>query len=258
MPTLSRKHLFLLISLLWCLPVLAQQKQEVLLLTYHLKAPYVVDLAEHKGLYFDLANYLNKHSEQYWFKTEFMPRKRIDALLQRPFPHVVLGVQPEWFKQLNAEMSFTAPILQENDVFVSLKSKSLRPRNITELPGTTFIGVQGYYYKGLARAEKDGSLTRVDTLHEDNVLDMLQLGRGDFTIISQSTLQFKFNHGDDASLYFVAPTPHEHIKRRLMYSSKDLKLGAELNALVDKMSSDQAWTAILNKYNLDQSFMPQS
>ena len=77
-------------------PAAAQQKQEVMLLTYHLKAPYIVNLGEQKGLYYDLAAYLNSHSQHYQFKTEFMPRKRIDAMLQKPFEHVVVGVQPNW------------------------------------------------------------------------------------------------------------------------------------------------------------------
>jgi polar amino acid transport system substrate-binding protein len=258
MQAVTRYFGVLLLLLLCSLAVAAQQKQEILLLTYHLKAPYIVDLAEHRGLYFDLANYLNKRSENYWFKTEFMPRKRIDALLQRPFPHVVIGVQPEWFKHLGDRVSYTAPILQENDVFVSLKTRSLSKKNITALSGNTFIGVQGYIYVALEQAEKDGRLARVDTLHEDNVLDMLQLGRGDFTIISQSTLRYKFSHGEDAKLYFVASAPHEQIKRRLMYSSSDPQLGAELNALVAQMQTDPAWLAILNKYKLDKSFLPQN
>lgn len=236
--------------------LLAQQKQDVLLLTYHLKAPYIVNLGEQKGLYFDLATYLNQHSEHYHFKTEFMPRKRIDAMLQRPFPHVVLGVQPVWFKQFSDKVQFTAAILQENDVFVSLTANALTNAELATLAGKTFIAVQGYRYVGLEAAEKAGTLNRVETLQEDNVLDMLRLGRGDFTIMSQSTLEYKFSHGEVAAHFYIAEQPHEHILRRLMYSNTETRLGNELNSLILQMRDDPAWLTTLQKYGMDHSFMP--
>jgi polar amino acid transport system substrate-binding protein len=247
----------LVVLLVFCsLAASAQQKQEVLLLTYHLKAPYVVNLGEQKGLYFDLAGYLNRHSEHYRFKTEFMPRKRIDAMLQRPFAHVVVGVQPSWFKAFADSVSFSVPILQESDVFVSLTSNALTNAELTNLTGKTFIGVQGYRYTGLEAAEKSGSLSRVDTLQEDNVLDMLRLGRGDFTVMSQSTLHYKFSHGEQAERFYVAEQPHEQVLRRLMYSSTESQLGAEINALLSQMRQDPTWLTILQSYGLDQSFVP--
>ena len=117
--------------------------------------------------------------------------------------------------------------------------------------------MQGYRYVGLEYAETGSSLVRFDTLHEENVLDMLRLGRGDFTVISQSTLHYKIRHGENPELYYVAEKPHEHIIRRLMYSSQATQLGAELNSIITQMKSDPAWLAVLEKYNLDPSFIPQ-
>lgn len=249
-------RMFVVLIACYCTAVSAQQKPEVLLLTYHLKAPYIVNLGEQKGLYFDLANYLNTHSELYRFKTEFMPRKRIDAMLQHPFPHVVLGVQPSWFKQVADKVSFTTPILQESDVFVSLKSNALTNAELANLAGKTFIGVQGYRYIALEPAEQSGTLSRVDTLQEDSVLDMLRLGRGDFTIMSQSALQYKFSHGEQATQFYIADQPHEQVLRRLMYSSTETTLANELNTLLHQMLQDPVWLSTLQKYGMDQSFVP--
>lgn len=41
----------------------AAPKQQVALLTYHLKAPYIIDWGEQCGLYFDLAVYLNQKTD---------------------------------------------------------------------------------------------------------------------------------------------------------------------------------------------------
>jgi polar amino acid transport system substrate-binding protein len=252
-----RLQFALLFFLICCWPLSAQSKQEVLLLTYHFKAPYIVDANKQHGLYFDLADYLNLHSKQFFFRTEFMPRRRIDAMLQQSFSHVVVGVQPIWFKQLGDKVQFTQGILQEDDIFVSLATNPFINNNLNNVSGKTFIGVEGYRYVGLEQAEKDNVLVRFDTLHEENVLDMLRLGRGDFTVISQSTLQYKINQGENSELYYVAEKPHEHIIRRLMYSSKAAAMGTELNRIVAKMKTDPAWLSILQKYNLDISFIPQ-
>lgn len=237
-------------------PAAAQQKQEVMLLTYHLKAPYIVNLGEQKGLYYDLAAYLNSHSQHYQFKTEFMPRKRIDAMLQKPFEHVVVGVQPNWFKAFADKLRFTAPILQESDVFVSLSSNALTDSELASLNGKTFIGVQGYRYIKLEPAEKDGNLNRVDTLQEDSVLDMLRLGRGDFTIMSLSALEYKFARGEKAADFYIAKQPHEHVQRRLMLSKENTQLAEELDTLLEHMLCDPAWLSTLKQYGLDQSFLP--
>ncbi|WP_372626882.1 substrate-binding periplasmic protein [Arsukibacterium sp.] len=257
MPTYRCLYVVLMFCLLCSLPLLAKPKQEVLLLTYHFKAPYIVDANQQQGLYFDLANYLNRYSKQFSFRTEFMPRRRIDAMLQQSFGHVVIGVQPVWFKQLGDKVQFTQGILQENDIFVSLATNPFIKNDLNNVSGKTFIGVQGYRYIGLEQAEKNSSLIRFDTLHEENVLDMLRLGRGDFTVISQSTLHYKIRHGgENPALYYVAEKPHEHIIRRLMYSSNAPHLGAELNSIISQMKNDPAWLAVLEKYNLDPSFIP--
>lgn len=256
MKQLSRILYLLLAIWAFTCSAVEPQRQEVLLLTYHLKPPFIVDLGSQHGLYFDLASYLNQRSSNYWFKTEFVPRKRLNSLLQRPFAHVVVGVQPVWFKQVAERMNFTPPILLDDDVFVSLKTKAVTNQDLAELAGKTFIGVQGYHYIGLDAALKNNTLARVDTLQEENVLDMLQLGRGDFTIISMSTLNYKTQQGDDSKLFYIAAQPHEHIARRLMYSKDDALLGQELLALLALMPNDPDWLAILAKYNLDQRFIP--
>ena len=234
----------------------AQQRQEVLLLTYHLKAPFIVDLGTQQGLYYDLAHYFNQRSSQYWYKTEFVPRKRLDAMLERPFPHVVVGVQPVWFKRHATRMRFTKPILHDNDVFISLKKTPITDVTPQGLSGKTLIGVQGYRYVELEQALNNAEILRVDTLQEAHVLDMLRLGRGDFAIISMSTLNYSFQQGEDKNLFYIADQPHERINRSLMFSSADLALQQELEQLVDAMQNDAQWLALLAKYNLSGHFLP--
>lgn len=233
----------------------AAPKQQVLLLTYHLKAPYVIDWAEQSGLYFDLAAYLNHKTDKYQFTTELMPRKRLDTLLAEPFADVVVGVQPAWFKPLADKMLFTAPFLHDKDMFVSDARKPIRDQDLATLTGKTFIGSQGYKYKGIDEAVAAGTMERVDTLQEDYVLDMLRLGRGDFTIISSSTLSYKFSHGEHARHFYVATTPHDVILRRFMLSKTDPQLYQFLQSVIEQMPTDQEWQFLLAKYQIQQSIV---
>lgn len=245
----------LLLSMGWLSSGFAVEKQQVLLLTYHLKAPYVIDWGEQRGLYFDLASYLNHKTDKYEFKTEVMPRKRLDTLLAGPFADVVVGVQPAWFKPLAGKMVFTAPFLHDQDMFVSDARKPVRDQDLADLTGKTFIGSQGYKYKGIDEVVASGTLERVDTLQEDYVLDMLRLGRGDFTIISSSTLAYKFSHGDHARNFYVAATPHDVIQRRFMVSKTDPQLYQFLQQVIQQLPTDQQWQFLLAKYQIQSAMV---
>lgn len=231
----------------------AEPKQQVALFTYHLKAPYVIDWGEQRGLYFDLAVYLNHKTDRYEFKTQLLPRKRLDAQLAEPFTDVVVGVQPAWFRGVADKMLFTTPFLHDKDMFVSDARSPVRDQDIATLKHKTFIGSQGYKYKGIDEAVAAGSLERVDTLQEDYVLDMLRLGRGDFTIISSSTLSYKFSHGDKAGHFYVATTPHDVILRRFMLSKTDPELHRFLQQVVLQMPEDPEWLQLLARYKIQHA-----
>lgn len=233
----------------------AAPKQQVALLTYHLKAPYIIDWGEQRGLYFDLALYLNSKTDRYQFTTELIPRKRLDLVLAEPFTDVVIGVQPAWFKPLADKMLFTAPFLYDKDMFVSDARKPLRDQDLTDFTGKIFIGSQGYKYKGIDDAVANGTLQRIDTLQEDYVLDMLRLGRGDFTIISSSTLSYKFSQGDNSQHFYVATTPHDLIERRFMLSKTDPQLYQFLQQVIRFMPQDQEWQLLLAKYQIQQAMV---
>uniref|UniRef100_A0A486XVP6 ABC-type amino acid transport/signal transduction systems, periplasmic component/domain n=1 Tax=Rheinheimera sp. BAL341 TaxID=1708203 RepID=A0A486XVP6_9GAMM len=153
-------------------------------------------------------------------------------------------------------MRFSKPILRDSDVFISMKKNAVSDLTPDGLKGKTLLGVQGYRYVGLEKALANGNLLRVDTLQEEHVLDMLRLGRGDFAIISLSTLNYRFLQGEDKSLFYIADEPHESINRSLMFSSTDLALQQELLELVASMQNDPQWLALLAKYNLDHDFLP--
>ena len=71
----------------------AQAEPLIYLYTYHQKPPFIVDKDKRQGLYYDLAEELNKISPIYKFHTVYVPRKRLNLMLtKRNFDGVVVGV----------------------------------------------------------------------------------------------------------------------------------------------------------------------
>lgn len=67
--------------------------------TYHDMPPYVINLNERSGLYFDFVNLLNQMNSGYTFNLIYMPRKRLDYRLeQNKLDGIAIGVKPKWFK----------------------------------------------------------------------------------------------------------------------------------------------------------------
>ena len=90
--------------------------------------PYVINLQKETGLYFDFVKLLNQMNSRYSFNLIFIPRKRLDyRLAQNKLDGIVIGVNPKWFKDANqTHYSWSASIMQDKDVFVSLSAKPVK------------------------------------------------------------------------------------------------------------------------------------
>jgi polar amino acid transport system substrate-binding protein len=77
-------------------------KEEVLIYTYHLKAPFIISLKNKKGLSFELVNQLNKLSKKYKYKLVYMPRKRLDFITKNK---IVLWSNPGWVDDKKSKVS---------------------------------------------------------------------------------------------------------------------------------------------------------
>lgn len=228
-------------------------RQEVVLLTYHAKAPYIIDEQQERGFYYDVARYLTQHSSRYFFKTRFMPRTRLNAQLDHHQPVVVIGAQLVWFKSYDDQLIESLPFVDDLDMFVSLASKPFRDQDLARLNTRTFIGCFGYRYKQLDGAIASKVLRKVETLEEDKVLEMLRLQRGDFTVMSQASLLYHQQHSHDATEYYVAKTPHEEIHRHFLVPKHWNGLTEELNRIIATMPKDDQWLTLVNGYGLQPS-----
>ena len=238
-----------LIGLLWSFCSVAEQNI-VHLYTYHNKPPFIVNLEQRQGLYFDLAELLNQYSRQYQFETHFLPRKRLDHIIKNDeLEGVVLGVDPVWFGDPEETKFLWLPaIYQDSDNFVSLKSNPFEYTGKDSLRGKTLASVAGYYYFGINEAVQEGSLKRIDTVGEKQVLALVAKQRADLGIVSQSTYKYLVSHHQLETRFHFSQRKHDEYARRAFTASDQDAIHQHLLKLIQTIKANGSWQATISKY----------
>jgi len=229
---------------------ITEQKINVDVYVYHLKPPFIVSDTYELGLYFDFSDYLNSKSNKYHFETVFVPRKRIDIMLKNnSFNGVLLGVNPLWFKD-NTETKYlwTSNFYQDQDEVVSLHEKPIEYNEANSLFGQVLGGVRGFYYFGIDELVSQGEISRVDTIGEYELLQMLMFKRIDVGIISRSTLSYLTKAKGWQNKFHVSKQPHDKYQRRILVPRHCVDIYEEIAPIVDNLANDPEWESILQKY----------
>ena len=129
----------------------ASERQLITLYAYHLKPPFIVDIAHEKGLYFDLATYLNSKQTIYEFHTVFLPRKRLDRYLSNnKLDGLVIGVNPIWFNDSSETLYlWSDSFYQDRDLVISSAKKPIEYQYPNSLLNKRIAGVRGFKYFGI-------------------------------------------------------------------------------------------------------------
>ena len=225
-------------------------EQSVYLYVYHNKPPFIVDIDRKNGLYFDFARLLNQRSDKYEFITVYVPRKRLDRMIEsNVLDGVVLGANPVWFKDLAETRFLWLPaIFDDADEFVSLRTTPFEYIDQTSFNGKTLAGVAGYFYYATVNAVEEGRLERVDTIGEQEVLSLIALGRADMGIVSQSVFKYLQKHGDLDDVFHFSARRHEVFERRAFMSRERPELYKEIRPLIRGVLNDGSWQKLVERY----------
>lgn len=220
---------------LWSSNLFAIQK--VVLYVYHLKAPYILDVTEQTGLYFDVSDIFNRYQDQVTFSTYFLPRKRLDKLVEAgQLDGLVLGVNPLWFNDSQKEkFIWSESIFEDVDDFVSFHKQPFEFENTSSLENKSLGGILGYHYFGIEELVEQGKLTRVNTTEEHHLLDMLIKQRLDVAIVSRSTREYLEHKNDWNGLFHVSDVPHDRYTRHIMGT----KSQQEVMGMVKRLLSEK-------------------
>jgi polar amino acid transport system substrate-binding protein len=240
----------LAILLLSLLASSVKAKEKVNVYVYHLKPPFIVDNINKQGLYFDFSTYLNQKSQKYSFETIFVPRKRIETMLnQSKLDGILVGVNPIWFKDKNeTKYLWTDKIYHDQDEIVSLQSTQVEYKNPKSLSGKFLAGVRGFYYFGIDELVSQGEIKRFDTIGEHEVLQMIDLKRVEVGIVSRSTLNYLLKNNTWQHEFYLSKQPHDNYQRRILVPHYNLDIYQEIAPIIQLMGTDPAWNKMLSKY----------
>ncbi|OIQ20901.1 MAG: hypothetical protein BM556_02870 [Bacteriovorax sp. MedPE-SWde] len=243
---------FLLTIFLLNVPVLSQAKEVIRLYTYHNKAPFITDLKKEKGLSFDIANVLSKFSKTIEFKTEYIPRKRLDSINNKK---VVLWSNPLWVKDPNqSKFLWTGELLKDSDIIIYNKNINFNFKTLLDLSNQKLVCVRGYYYPDLVSLFKNNHVERVDVNSENQVFKMVQAQRMgvSFGVMSLSTYSYlKDNKKLDSNEIRFTIGPMKAFYRRI-FASKDMNATFQiLNKLLKQKEVKKELNLFFKKYGLD-------
>ena len=217
---------------------------------YHLKPPLVINANDQSGLYYDIIKYLNQKITDYQFEIVYVPRKRINLMLERKqLKGMVLGVNPLWFKDKDENKHlWTARILTDRDEIVSLRETSIEYIDLNSLNGKVVGGVRGFYYQGINELVSKGSVTRVDSASELDLFDLLLAKRIDLAVISRSTFNYMIGRQKWHMYFHLSKKPHDIFDRRIMVPKTSREIFDVVAPVIDEMAYDQEWRKIEAQY----------
>jgi len=234
----------LFLSSLALTPVLAQASEEVKLYAYHLKVPYMDHLGRQEGLYFDLAELLTLRIPGLRFRTQYLPRRRLEADLQAGrLDGLVIGVHPTWFKDKErTRYLWSPPLMRDADVVVSRHDKPVAYSGPESLAGLRLALPRGYYYFGVDELVQEGRIQREDSESEETALMMLSLGRADATITTRRTLYVLLSRRPGLRGQFhVAAQPHDEFERYILIPPHKAHLHKPVSEALLLLARDPAW-----------------
>lgn len=242
------KLFVLLVGLLSVSSVKAQTL--VYLYTYHKKPPFIVSQVEQQGFYYDLARLLSEQSDKFNFKTIYVPRKRLDVMVQRDnFDGIVVGVSPSWFKdKKERKFLWTQGFFADRDEFVSLTSSPFEYTNIESLNGKVIGSVAGYYYYQVNEGVRNGDMERIDTVGELEVLKLIEKQRVDVGLVSNSVFKYLRKAGVVNNVFHFSKQPHDMFLRRAFTTLDNRALHQEVVNAFEELEESGKLQLVIARY----------
>lgn len=240
-----------LASLIFSPLVTAGEKTLVPIYVYHLKPPYILNIENETGLYYDFSRYLSLKSEKYEFHTLYLPRKRVDIYLKKGILNgILLGVNPIWFKdKARKKYLWTSPIFHDQDEVVSLAAAPFEYLGPKSLINKSLGGVLGFYYFGIDPLVSQGKIRRANAHSEESVLKMILSNRVDVGIVSHSTFRYLSIKGNWEGKFHLSLKPHDVFTRNILIPHKDKAIYDHIEPLLINIKDDPDWQLILKQYN---------
>ncbi len=234
---------WLSIGLFACLTCRAETVQ---LVTYYNYSPWYFDASPERGLNAELARRLTAMSAgKYQFESVYVPRKRIDAMIQGGTKMVVPWVAPHFFGDADrTKFLWTAPLMQDESLIVSSKNAPLEYDGPNSLRGKAFSAPAGHLFPDFSDLIASGQIRRDDAPSIKNALMKLLLTRNvDFAVIDRSTFNaLKADESMDMSKFHLARVPRTpSYARHILVTRNNPVLFEFVSKAVTRLSREEGW-----------------
>lgn len=219
--------------------------------SYHLKPPLILDQVTGRGLYNDMLSYLNKENTAYRFELIYLPRRRLDLLINSGnLDGLVIGVSPVWFNDREEQkFLWTLPLMNDIDDVVSSKNQAFEFAGAKSMTGMRIGLVLGYYYYGVSELIAEGKIQRDDASSEEHSFRKLLAGRIDAAIISRSNYDYEMkNHPDLKGQFYISKKPHDQYDRQILVPLNMPKVQQQINVILRNAANDLIWQKLISAY----------
>lgn len=250
------KHLLLASSLLLGLmfSTLAKSKDVVTLWSYYDYPPFVISMADKKGLSFDFVEMLNlfEVDSPYQYELKIVPRKRLDAYLASDEKGAVLWVNPIFFAdQKREKFAWTEKVLEDEQSFISRARTPFIYTGPESLMTPNFVlgGIRGHLYGGIQDLIDDGKIVRKDVNNARQNIGMLLKDRINTFLIPLSSMKYYEKDMKLSHKIYYSPKPLKSYTRHILVNH-DEAVFTTLSDIVNNLGQDEYWKTLLDQYGL--------
>ncbi|GLS05685.1 ABC transporter substrate-binding protein [Chitiniphilus shinanonensis] len=234
--------LFLLLCLgpgtLWAAP------QTVPVYVYHDYPPYIVE--DGHDLSHALVDALNARAGgRYRFELKMLPRRRVDRLIAAPdWQGVIAWANPAWVKPSAERLQWSPPLLDDADLWVTLRGRPLNREQIEVEGGYRLGALLGHQYAELERHRPVMPIQRFDTASMESLARMLLAGRVDVITMPANTEGWLAEEWPQWRAQVATQPRGKAIQRFLLSNAGDPALGEFLAGAAQALYRDPAWSRL--------------
>lgn len=249
-----------LLMLSFLFSTIAKGKEVVTLWSYYDYPPFVISMADQRGLNFDFVEMLNLFEEgsPYHYELKMVPRKRLDSNLKQNQKGAVLWVNPIFFSDVNQEKyDWTHRVLEDEQSFIS-RSKTpfiyTGPESLMT-PGFVLGGIRGHLYGGIQDLIDKGKIVRKDVNNAKQNIGMLLKDRINTFLIPLSSMKYYEKDMKLTHKIYYSPKPLKSYTRHILVNHDEQVFNA-LSKVVNKLDKDEYWKTLLDQYGLQVPTTP--
>lgn len=232
------------------LPAAALAQSRVEAWYYYHYAPFEL---ESGGLIEDISVYFNRTlGKQYQLHAQYLPRPRLNLLLQRREPGVIMLAPSTVFGgAAYKDYLWTQPFMADHQELLSNARRPIEYSGPDQLTGLELGTMRGHHYPSLNKAIQRGTIVVRELDTQQQLVEMLVNGRVD--IITMPGMSLAYLLHKDPSLrekIYRARRPLDKFTRHLLCTPGQHALRDACDTVLSAARSDPQWHALFHRYGL--------